>query len=306
MSEFGQEVQRSVTDWRDELPPLLQKLLRVMERLQEYEKQRPSRKSRNALPFHLQHNTTPEALRRVLLGEPIPFAHGTKDLIYRFLRQAGIFASDAILTPFGGSLKRLIEEEPFILADAMHGHLYTLHRFQPAVRFSFAYATICDWLWERREVALTGEVLSELVGLVVQRSAEFYGISEAEVVFSTNSVRGALNWLKGLNPPVIERCELSKRLTFHRRRHCHPLTIAWALSVWYRLNGTGVGEWLVWQSELEEFLSRCLLLDDGCAKIAVEVAANWAGWRESVLEAQKRGELLAYVRLNRLLGWGEK
>jgi hypothetical protein len=57
---------------------------------------------------------------------------------------------------------------------------------------------------------------------------------------------------------------------------------------------------------LEEFLSQCLLLDDGCAKIAVEVAANWAGWRESVLEAQKRGELLAYVRLNRLLGWGEK
>jgi hypothetical protein len=49
-----------------------------------------------------------------------------------------------------------------------------------------------------------------------------------------------------------------------------------------------------------------LLLDDDCAKIAIEVAANWTGWRESVLEAQKRGELLAYVRLNRLLGWGEK
>jgi len=184
--------------------------------------------------------------------------------------------------------------------------LYTLHWRQPDAYFSFAYATICDWLWERREVALTGKVLSELVGLVVQRSAEFYSISEAEVAFSTNSVRGALNWLKGLNPPVIERCELSKRLTFHRRRHCHPLTIAWALSVWYRLNEIGVGEWLVWQSELEEFLSRCLLLDDGCAKIAVEVAANWAGWCESVLEAQKRGELLAYVRLDRLLGWGEK
>jgi hypothetical protein len=68
----------------------------------------------------------------------------------------------------------------------------------------------------------------------------------------------------------------------------------------------GINKWLVWQSELEEFLSRCLLLDDGCAKIAVEVAANWTGWRESVLKAQKRGELLAYVWLNRLLGWGEK
>ncbi len=294
-----------MTDWRDELPPLLRKLLRVMERLQDYEKPHPSRKSRNTLPFHLQHNTTPEALRKVLLGEPIPLTHGTRDLIYRFLRQVGVLASDTALTPFGRSLRQLIEEGLLILADAMHGHLYTFYRFQSAVRFSFAYATICDWLWERREVALTGEVFSELVGLVVQRSAEFYGISEAEIAFSTNSVRGALNWLKGLNPSVIERSELSKRLIFRRRRHCHPLTVAWALSVWYRLNEIEVGEWLVWQSELEEFLSRCLLLDDGCAKIAVEVAANCSGWRESVLEIRKRVEMLAFVRINRLFGWGE-
>jgi len=294
-----------MTDWQDELPPLLQKLLRVMERAQDYERLRRCQRSRNALPFHIQHNTTLDALQRILSGKPISLKRGTKDLIYRFLRQAGVFASDAALTPFGGSLKRLIEEEPRVLADAMHGHLYTLHRFQPTVRFSFAYATICDWLWERREVALTGEVLSELVGLVVRRGAEFYGIPETEIAFSTNSVRGALNWLKGLNPPVIERSELSKRLIFRCRKHCHPLTVAWALSVWYRLNEIEVGERLIWQSELEEFLSRCLLLDDGCAKIAVEVAASWTGWRESVLEAQKRGEILAHVRLNRLLSWGE-
>jgi len=71
------------------------------------------------------------------------------------------------------------------------------------------------------------------------------------------------------------------------------------------LKKIAVGKQLVWRNDLEEFLSRCLLLDDGCAKIAVEVAANWTGWRESILEAQKHGELLAYVRLNRLLGWGE-
>ena len=294
-----------MTDWSDELPPLLRKLLRAMERAQDYGKLRRRQRHRNALPFHIQHNTTLDALQRVLSGKPIPLTLGTKDLIYRFLRQSGILAPNAALTHFGENLKRLIEEEPLILADAMHGHLYTLYRFQPTVCFSFAYATICDWLWERREVALTGEVLSELVGLVVRRGAEFYGISEAEIAFSTNSVRGALNWLKALNPPVIERGELGKRLIFRRRRNCHPLTVAWALSVWYRLNEVEVGEWLVWQSELEEFLSRCLLLDDGCAKIVVEVAANWTGWRESVLEAQKRGELLAHVRLNRLLGWGE-
>jgi hypothetical protein len=296
---------------RDDLPPLLKRLIKVMERAERYEEKERKRPRRSVLPFHIQHNTTPSVVREVLqIAEPVSriptISQGTWSKIKPFLYQLGILARDGSLAPFGERLKELVQICPDLLAEAVHGHLYTAYRFNSGVRFSFAYATICDWLWERREVALTGEVLSELVGLVVQRSAEFYSISEAEVAFSTNSVRGALNWLKGLNPPVIERCELSKRLTFHRRRHCHPLTIAWALSVWYRLNEIGVGEWLVWQSELEEFLSRCLLLDDGCAKIAVEVAANWAGWRESVLEAQKRGELLAYVRLDRLLGWGEK
>ena len=275
-------------------------------------------KGAKRLPFHIQHNTTPTIVSLTVMKggisriapEEVGNVIGVKfsslqKRIAPFMGQIGILDGWR-LDEFGERLKVLGQSYPDLLAEALHVHLYTLHWRQPDAYFSFAYATICDWLWERREVALTGEVLSELVGLVVQRSAEFYGISEAEVAFSTNSVRGALNWLRGLNPPVIERCELSKRLTFRRRRHCHPLTIAWALSVWYRLNGIGVGEWLVWRSELEEFLSRCLLLDDGCAKIAVEVAANWAGWRESVLETQKRGELLAYVRLDRLLGWGEK
>lgn len=297
---------------RDDLPPLLKRLIKVMERAERYAEKERKRLKHGSLPFHIQHNITPAVVYAIVSSPEaipacLPVSMKTWDKVGKaFVQQLGILARDGSLAPFGERLKELVQICPDLLAEAVHGHLYTAYRFNSGVHFSFAYASICDWLWERREVALTGEVLSELVGLVVQRSAEFYGISEAEVAFSTNSVRGALNWLKGLNPPVIERCELSKRLTFHRRRHCHPLTIAWALSVWYRLNGIGVGEWFVWQSELEEFLSRCLLLDNGCAKIAVEVAANWAGWRESVLEAQKRGELLAYVRLNRLLGWGEK
>ncbi|MFA0782869.1 hypothetical protein [Fervidibacter sacchari] len=294
----------------DDLPPLLKQLLKIMERTERYEQKERKRPKRSALPFHIQHNTTPLVVWEVLqVTEPIlripSISQGTWSKIKPFLCQLGILARDGSLTPFGERLRKLMQIYPDLLAEAIHGHLYTAYRFDPTVRFSFAYATICDWLWERREVALTGEVLSELVGLVVRRGAEFYGIPETEIAFSTNSVRGALNWLKGLNPPVIERSKLSKRLIFRCRKHCHPLTVAWALSVWYRLNEIEVGEWLIWESELEEFLSRCLLLDDGCAKIAVEVAASWTGWSESVLEAQKRGEMLAFVRINRLLGWGE-
>jgi len=296
---------------RDDLPPLLKRLLKVMERMERYEQRERKRPKRDVLPFHIQHNITPSIVIALLkspeaIPTRLPISVKTWDKVGKaFVQQLGILARDGSLAPLGERLRDLMKSHPDLLAEVIHGHLYTAYKFDFGVRFSFAYATICDWLWERREVALTGEVLSELVGLVAQSGAEFYGIPETEIAFSTNSVRGALNWLKELNPPVIERSELIKRLIFRRRKHCHPLTVAWALSAWYRLNGIEVSEWLIWQSELEEFLSRCLLLDDGCAKIAVEVAANWTGWSESVLEAQKRGEMLAFVRINRLLGWGE-
>jgi len=295
---------------RDDLPPWLQRLIKVMEQAERYESQKRKQRRKGVLPFHIQHNIAPAIIRIVVtspstLPKGLPFSPRTWDKIKAFVHQLGVLARDGSLAPFGERLRSLLQNFPDLLAEAVHGHLYTMHHFDPAVRFSFAYATICDWLWERGEVALTSKVIYELVSLVVERGSKFYQIPEGQIAFSQNSVRGALNWLKGLNPPVIERSELGKRLIFRRRRNCHPLTVAWGLSVWYRLKKIAVGKQLVWRNDLEEFLSRCLLLDDGCAKIAVEVAANWTGWRESILEAQKHGELLAYVRLNRLLGWGE-
>jgi hypothetical protein len=61
---------------------------------------------------------------------------------------------------------------------------------------------------------------------------------------------------------------------------------------------------MVWSVELEDFLSRCLMLEEGCAKISVEVAFEWHKWRNKVLEAEKRDKWLAAVRLNNLLEWG--
>ena len=250
-----------------------------MEQAERYESQKRKQRRKGVLPFHIQHNIAPAIIRIVVtspstLPKGLPFSPRTWDKIKAFVHQLGVLARDGSLAPFGERLRSLLQNFPDLLAEAVHGHLYTMHHFDPAVRFSFAYATICDWLWERGEVALTSKVIYELVSLVVERGSKFYQIPEGQIAFS-------------------------------QRRNCHPLTVAWGLSVWCRLKRIAVGKQLVWRNDLEEFLSRCLLLDDGCAKIAVEVAANWTGWRESILEAQKHGELLAYVRLNRLLGGGE-
>lgn len=207
------------------------------------------------------------------IGE-MPISSDTWSKIKPFLYQLGILATNGALTLLGEQLRCLVAQEPELLGEAVHGHLYTLHRFNSAVRFSFAYATICDWLWERQQVAVTGRVIAELVSVVVERGSVVYNVPAEEIAFSPNSVRGAFHWLKSLQPPVLERDMTSKAWLFHRRRQCSPLTVLWALSAWWQLNKIPAGEWVAWHGALEDFLSRCLMLEDGYAKIAVEVAAG--------------------------------
>ena len=294
---------------QDDLPPLLRKLLKVMERAKDYEASPRKKPRRDAFPFHIQHNTTLCILSAFLTNpvavpEAFNFSRGTWDLVKRFLRQANLIEANGALTPLGKQLRHLVAQEPELLGEAMHGHLYTLHRFNSAVRFSFAYATICDWLWERRQVIVTGRVVAELVSVVVERGSAVYGILPEEIAFSPNSVRGAFHWLKSLQPPVLERNPTSKAWLFRRRRQCPPLAVLWALSTWWQLNDVPVGEWVTWHEALEDFLSRCLMLDDGYAKIAVEVAAGWQQWRDKALEVQMQGQFLTALRLNRLVSWG--
>ncbi len=299
-------------DWqeRDDLPPMLQKWLKIMERAKRYERQKSKRPRKGILPFHIQHNTTLHAVRAVLsnpqtAASKLSILPATWGKIKPFLCQMGLLTTNGTLSRLGERLRELVEYDPSLLGEAIHGHLYTLHRFNPEVRFSFAYSVICDWLWERRETVVDSRIVAELVGIVVEKGSEVYGIPPEEIAFSVNSVRGAFNWLKSLQPPVFERDPSGKVWLFRRRRQCSPLSVLWALSAWWQLKGVGVGEWVTWGSDLEEFLSRCLLLDDGCAKIAVEIAAGWQAWRSRFLEAQTQGQFLSALRLNRLFSWGE-
>jgi len=293
------------------LPPLLQKLVKIMEKAQGYELKERRRPQKGVLPFHIQHNTTPTIVKAVL-NDPqnaidrlsLSFATWDKS-VKPFLRQLGILETDGSLSRWGERLRNLSAHEPTLLGDAVHGHLYTLHRFKPEVRFSFAYSVICDWLWEMREVLVDSRIVSQLVGFVVERSSVVYGIPSEEIAFSSKSVRGAFNWLKSLDPPVFDPTPSGKGWLFRRRRRCHPLAVLWAVTAWWQLNRLEIGKWVTWNSDLEDFLSRCLLLDDGCAKIAVEVAVGWQSWRSKILEAQTQGQFLTALRLNRVLGWGE-
>ncbi|MCX7778597.1 MAG: hypothetical protein N2381_11200, partial [Armatimonadetes bacterium] len=171
-----------MTDWHeyDDLPPLLRKLLKIMERAEKPELQKRKRPRKGTFPFHIQHNITPAVIRTVVsephdLPHNLPFSASTWHRVKAFVHQIGVLSPSGNLTCIGMRLKSLLQREPTLLGEAVHGHLYTLHRFNPEVRFSFAYSVICDWLWERRVVVVNSRVAAELVSIVVEKGSTVYG-----------------------------------------------------------------------------------------------------------------------------------
>lgn len=143
----------------------------------------PKKKMPKKLPFHIQHNTTLTVVAKTLqlaadgqlsletMSSALGYGKGTVAHIVPFLRQMGILEGWR-LGEFGERLRQLMQSRPDLLAEAMHVHLYTLHWLQPDAYFSFAYATICDWLWERGVWKLEGKNKAELVGIVTEKAAE--------------------------------------------------------------------------------------------------------------------------------------
>jgi len=201
------------------------------------------RKGTKGLPFHIQHNTRLTVVAKTLqlaadgqlsletMSSALGYGKGTTEkVVVPSLRQMGILDGWR-LSEFGERLRVLGQSHPDLLAEALHVHLYTLHWRQPNAYFSFAYATICDWLWERGTWVLDDRGKAELVGVVVNAAAEKFGVDASQIAFSQNSVHGAINWLKALNPPVIKSDRKSGR--FSLRDACPIQTLLWGIDAFY-------------------------------------------------------------------------
>lgn len=196
------------------------------------------------LPFHIQHNTTPTVVAKTLksaidgslslesLSTALGYGKGTiEKVMLPWLRQMGVLDGWK-LSEFGERLRQLVQTHHELLPEAVHVHLYTLHWVQPEAYFSFAYSAICDWLWERGEWLVDGKTKSQLVGVVVETAGQVYGVDSGQIAFSNNSIQGALNWLKELNPPVLQSS--GKSPIFKRRSSCSVYTLLWAVSALYQ------------------------------------------------------------------------
>lgn len=223
------------------------------------------------LPFHIQHNATPEVVRSILesclnrdtsvvdLARQLRMSAGTIKHIIPFLRQAGLLEAvqkKLILSDIG---YRLIHQSAILFVEAIHHLLYTTHHFDRAKRFSWAYARVVDALWTSGEHTLDGQTMAQLVGAVVEEASQTFDTPVDQIAFSRNSVRGVLNWIRALDPPTITK--EGKRETFRRRYFCPVPAFLWAVDFLYRVSNTDYGVRMFLTPERIEALCKVCVLD---------------------------------------------
>ena len=125
------------------------------------------------------------------------------------------------LTARGRLIADQTRQNPNLLAELLHFTYYTLYDLAdeptPALRFSWAYQQVCDFLWEQGQQLVKTD---RLVTLVQERAQQTFGdIEDYGVSFSRDSVTGIIQWLEYLDPSCIELNSAEKR-TFSRRSIC--------------------------------------------------------------------------------------
>lgn len=222
--------------------------------------------------LHISHNLSPKRLQIILSGlyegrdyASIAAQCGiSANLLQKVLiptvRQMGFLeASGRQLSDRGKKFLQLANRFPERLPEALHLWLYTAHRHGCADGVSWAYAQVVDSLWTFREQILNNLAISQLASIVVERASWALSLPIEEIAFSARSIRGALNWMQGLNPPVLV-WQGGKRI-FRRRFFCPELTFLWAVDFLYRSLSIPFGVRIPLSSERLEKLCRLCLLD---------------------------------------------
>jgi hypothetical protein len=225
------------------------------------------------LSFHIQQNLTAERLQAILeFG-----AEGTADMlqlsakcglaasvleriVLPFVRQSGLLSASGLsLSRLGIQFSHLIHHSPALFPEAMHCLLYTMHVFDSAKRFSWAYARVVDALWASGECVLDGQATARLVGMVVDEASRAFSVPIEKIAFSRDSIRGVLNWLGALEPAVVARDDRVDR--FRRRHYCPPPMFLWAVDFLYRAHCAAHGVRMFLTPERIDQLCKLCVLD---------------------------------------------
>lgn len=221
--------------------------------------------------FHVEHNARPEIVRVILhcarngdkerLAVETGKSLRTIERMLPMIRQMGLLhdGNTFALTELGERVAILIQQSPALFPEVVHHLLYTAHTFDETKRRSWAYARVVNALWASGERALDGKAKAQLVGMVVNEAEQTFNIATEQIVFSDDSVRGVLNWLRALDPPAVNSKGRSD--LFHRRYFCPAPTFLWAVDFLYRVNESSYGVRMFLTPERIEQLCKLCVLD---------------------------------------------
>lgn len=163
-----------------------------------------------------------------------------------------------VLTARGNTLYNLSCARPDLFADVMHYFFYsTWNTTNPSIHcFSWSYATAVRILWsEIQSTIIMKNLGNEVVALAEKTFSEVKG----KVAFSSNSVRGIMNWLRPIQPGVIT--EQGSRKTFSRRSFCPPELFVLAVDYAYHIYSTPYESNLLITPDVQDTISQLCVID---------------------------------------------
>jgi len=226
------------------------------------------------LSLHIQQNTNLERTAAIIdeLNSLQPDIHQLEYVcqlnisvlqknVFPFLRSLSILDKNSppSLTLLGKVAANIKQSNSNLFGEFFHLIIYCLYLEQPDKRFSWAYATLVQQLWSRKEVVLSSAEKKSLVREVIETATKEFKLPNTEVVFSDNSIAGGLNWLRSLTPKVIET--EGKNEVFTRRYFCTAPILIKALDSIYQQHQRTYGVKIFLRENVKDSICQMLLLD---------------------------------------------
>jgi len=204
-------------------------------------------------------------------------------------RDLSLITDDVLsLTDLGQQMVRLLRYKPSVFNEVMHVLHYTLWTSARNTEycFSWSYRTTCDRLWESGSITIDrGQLVSQVSEIAMEQ------FSTNRVSFSKDSVRGVLQWLAELEPPVLDR----ENKTFARRTFCPPETFVLAVDFLYRVEDANYQTNLLMDTGKQETICKVCLLEP----TAFDTALDWAAGQYDFLQRGTSGGWGSYILLTR-------
>jgi len=239
--------------------------------------------------FHVRYQATPEAVQavlRVLMNEAPQSLEELRSALEALgkktrtlseqltrMRKLGLLEKNGLeLTKRGQVCAQVLSNHPALFFDLLHFYHFMLwDASNPSInRFSWTYRTVCKHLWGLTSAPVKNRTLLERV--MADLLEQFP--NEPDVSLSGGTIRGVLDWIQKLQPPVYD----GKR--FERRPFAPPELALLAIDHFYSRQGVGYGELLALDDASFKEIAVLCLVDDGVLTAMLRESEQRFPWFE--------------------------